>query len=212
MIQTIKNSLKVTNTQLVVVSKRRSIEAIQEKYDQGHRIFGENRVQEVLEKKDKLPDDIEWHLIGHLQTNKVKFITPFVSMIHSVDSEKLLKEIDAQARKNERTIEVLLQFKIAQEESKYGLNLTIAKKMLTEKNVYKNIKFCGVMGMATFTEKEDQVRKEFRKLKFIFEEIKSDFFENDDAFKEISMGMSGDYKIAVEEGSTMVRIGSLLFA
>ncbi len=213
MLKEILNDLTPTNTTLVAVSKTRPAPAIVKLYDQGQRIFGENRVQELTWKYEELPKDIEWHLIGHLQTNKVKFIAPFVSMIHSVDSLKLLKEIDKQAVKNDRVIEVLLQFHIAEEDTKFGLSPKEATEILNSdfyKNA-KNIKVVGVMGMATFSPDPVQVRKEFKSLKSIFEKLKMDFFEGQDDFKEISMGMSGDYKIAVEEGSTMVRVGSLLF-
>lgn len=213
MLKKILNNLAPTATTLVAVSKTKPVETIQEFYDQGHRIFGENKAKELTSKYEALPKDIEWHAIGHLQRNKVKYIAPFVSLIHSVDSLKLLKEINKQAKKNERVLEVLLQFHIAEEDTKFGLDLSEAKEILNSdfyKNA-KNIKIVGVMGMATFTDNQDQVRKEFKSLKNIFDDLKKDFFENDDSFKEISMGMSGDYKIAVEEGSTMVRIGSILF-
>lgn len=213
MLEEILNDLTPTNTTLVAVSKTKPAEAIQKLYDQGQRIFGENKVQEVTWKQEELPKDIQWHLIGHLQTNKVKYIAPFVSMIHSVDSLRLLKEINKQAKKNDRVIEVLLQFHIAEEDTKFGLNLEEAIDILNS-DFYKdaqNIKVVGVMGMATFSPDPIQVRKEFKSLKNIFDKLKEGFFEGEDDFKEISMGMSGDYKIAVEEGSTMVRVGSLLF-
>ena len=213
MLKDILNDLTPTNTTLVAVSKTKPAEAIQKLYDQGQRIFGENKVQEATWKHEELPKDIQWHLIGHLQTNKVKYIAPFVAMIHSVDSLKLLKEIDKQAKKNDRVIEVLLQFHIAEEDTKFGLNLNEAKEILNS-DFYKNaqhIKVVGVMGMATFSPDPIQVRKEFKSLKNIFDDLKTDFFEAENSFKEISMGMSGDYKIAIEEGSTMVRVGSLLF-
>jgi len=189
------------------------ISAIQELYDQGQRVFGENRVPEMIEKCDNLPDDIEWHMIGHLQTKKVKHIVPFVSLIHAVDSIKLIEEINKRAAQHERVIDVLLQFHIAEEESKYGLSKELAKEILDANDFapFSNVNIVGVMGMATFTDDMDQVRTEFKKLKSIFDQIKSEYFSSKDAFKEISMGMSGDYKIALEEGSTMVRIGSLLF-
>lgn len=198
---------------LVAVSKTHPPERILEIYHQGQRIFGENRAQEMLEKHRALPADIEWHLIGHLQTNKVKLIAPFVRMIHSVDSLRLLQEIDKQALKNNRVIDCLLQFHIAQEETKFGLDENEARELL-ESDIFsqlKNVRICGVMGMATFTDDETQVRREFRLLKTIFEKLKKDFFPNDEHFREISMGMSGDWRLAVEEGSTMVRIGSLIF-
>lgn len=196
---------------LVAVSKTKPVEAILELYKEGQRIFGENRVQELAIKHEELPKDIDWHCIGHLQRNKVKQIAPFVSMIHSVDNENLLKEIDKQAEKFERKIPVLLQFHIAEEASKFGLNLEESKLLLSKKVDYPNVQFCGVMGMATFTDDLEKVRTEFKNLKSIFEDLKNSFFADDSDFKEISMGMSGDYKIAIEEGSTMVRIGSLIF-
>ena len=214
MLKKILSDLQPTSTTLVAVSKTRPVDAILELYHQGQRIFGENRVQEVVEKYPILPQDIEWHLIGHLQTNKVKYIASFVKMIHSVESLKLLREINKQAQKNNRVIHVLLQFHIAEEDSKFGLNLQEARDILSSdfyKNA-KNIKVMGVMGMATFTSDKNQVRKEFQNLKNIFTTLKSEFFQNENDFKEISMGMSGDYKIAIQEGSTMVRIGSLLFS
>ena len=213
MLSNILSELEKTNTTLVAVSKTKPNEKILELYNQGQRIFGENRVQELVGKYESLPKDIEWHLIGHLQTNKVKYIAPFVSLIHSVDSYKLLKEINKQALKNERAIDCLLQFHIATEDSKFGLDLKEASEILASKSFQnlKNIRIVGVMGMASFVSEENQVRNEFKNLKNIFVELKKQFFDEADSFKEISMGMSGDYKIATEEGSTMVRIGSLLF-
>ncbi|GAB4491592.1 MAG: YggS family pyridoxal phosphate-dependent enzyme [Saprospiraceae bacterium] len=213
MLTEILQELAPKNVTLVAVSKTHSPERILEIYSQGQRIFGENRAQEMLEKHRALPADIEWHLIGHLQTNKVKLIAPFVRMIHSVDSLRLLQEIDKQALKNNRVIDCLLQFHIAQEETKYGLTENEARELL-ESDIFsqlKNIRICGVMGMATFTDNEVQVRQEFQRLKAIFEKLKKSFFPNDVHFREISMGMSGDWRLAVEEGSTMVRIGSLIF-
>jgi pyridoxal phosphate enzyme (YggS family) len=213
MLKKILKNLAPTSTQLVAVSKTKPAEAIQELYDQGQRVFGENKVQELTWKYEALPKDIKWHAIGHLQTNKVKYIAPFIAMIHSVDSLKLMKEINKQAKKNDRVIEVLLQFHIAEEDTKFGLDLSEAQEILSS-DFYKNsenIKVVGVMGMATFTDDKNQVRNEFRTLKRFFGELKKEFFENENSFKEVSMGMSGDYEIAAEEGSTMVRIGSLLF-
>lgn len=214
MLEKIQKELLKTNTTLVAVSKTKPASAIQEMYDKGQRIFGENRVQEVVDKYETLPKDIQWHAIGHLQRNKVKYIAPFVSMIHSVDSARLLSEINKRAEENERVIDCLLQFHIAEEESKFGwqkvqevldfLNSSDFPKM-------KNIRIVGLMGMATFTDDTEQVRGEFKRLKGYFDELKNTFFSDNEAFKEISMGMSGDYQLAVEEGSTMVRIGSLLF-
>ena len=201
------------NVTLVAVSKTKPVAAIQEAYDTGHRIFGENRVQEMTEKYEQLPKDIEWHLIGHLQTNKVKYIAPFVSMIHAVDSLKLLKEINKQAEKNNRVIECLLQFHIAEEETKFGLDFREAQDLLesTEFSEMRNVSIVGLMGMATFTDNTDQVREEFRTLENHFQVIKSHFFKFNDNFRHISMGMSGDYEIAIEEGSTMIRVGSAIF-
>jgi len=213
MLKKILTELAPSNTTLIAVSKTKPNEAIQKMYDQGQRIFGENKVQELVRKYEVLPKDIDWHLIGHLQSNKVKYIAPFVQMIHSVDSLKLLKEINKQAEKNNRIIDILLQFHIAAEDTKFGLDLNEAKEILTSSIFLnmKNIKIVGVMGMATFTHDLIQVRKEFSTLNNIFHQLKNNYFLNDDEFKEISMGMSGDYSIAIEEGSTMVRIGSLLF-
>jgi pyridoxal phosphate enzyme (YggS family) len=198
---------------LVAVSKTKPQAVISEMYDQGQRIFGENRVQELVEKHEALPKDIQWHLIGHLQRNKVKYIAPFVSMIHSIDSPRLFKEVNKEAAKNERTIDCLLQFHIAEEESKFGFDKVEVIAFL-ESEVYKNaqnVNIVGIMGMATFTDDEAQVRKEFQHLKRLFDELKIEYFQDKLDFKEVSMGMSGDYQLAMEEGSTMVRIGSKLF-
>jgi pyridoxal phosphate enzyme (YggS family) len=211
-LNTIKASIPKEVT-LVAVSKTKPNAAIEEAYATGHRIFGENRVQELVEKHELLPKDIEWHLIGHLQTNKVKYIAPFVSMIHAVDSFKLLKEIDKQAKKNNRIIECLLQFHIAEEDSKFGLSFEEVHELLETPELVElqNISIVGIMGMATFTDDKEQVREEFRNLENYFQIIKSHFFKFNPNFKHISMGMSGDYKIAIEEGSTMVRVGSSIF-
>ena len=201
------------HVKLIAVSKTKPVEAIEEVYQLGQRVFGENRVQELVEKYHTLPQDIEWHLIGHLQTNKVKLVSPFVSLIHGVESLRLLETINKEGEKNGRVIPCLLQFHIAEEESKFGLNEEEAKCIL-ESESYKrmeNVRLVGVMGMATFTENADQVRKEFRHLKGIFDALKETYFANDDQFKEISMGMSGDYLIAIEEGATMVRVGTAIF-
>lgn len=198
---------------LVAVSKTHPAPIIRKLYDEGQRDFGENKVQEITDKQEQLPRDIRWHFIGHLQTNKVKYITPFVHLIHSVDSAKVLKEINKRAGNDGRRIDCLLQFHIAEEETKYGLDLAEARELL-QSEVYRkmdNIRIVGVMGMATYTEDEGQVRKEFRHLKNIFDTLKQEFFPQAGHFKEISMGMSGDYQLAMQEGSTMVRIGSLLF-
>jgi len=215
----IKENLNRINTELpsdvllVAVSKTKTAQMIQTAYQEGHKVFGENRVQEMTEKHAALPKDIEWHLIGHLQTNKVKYIAPFVSLVHSVDSLKLLKEINKQGRKCERTIECLLQFHIAAEESKYGLSLDGAMEILgsEEFTAFENISITGIMGMATFTNNKEQVREEFITLENYFNVLKSHYFKFNNSFKHISMGMSSDYKIAIEQGSTIVRIGSLIF-
>lgn len=204
---------KAENANLIIVSKMRTIEQVMPFYNEGHRAFAENRVQNLLEKQEAMPHDIEWHLIGHLQRNKVKYIAPFIALIHSVDSFKLLKEINKEAKKNDRTIPCLLQFHIAEEESKFGLTLDKAKKILANEafDTLKNIEIQGVMGMATFTDDKDKVRKEFKSLKEIFNTMKTNYFKENENFKIISMGMSGDYEIALEEGSNILRIGSILF-
>lgn len=197
----------------MAVSKTRPAAELMEAYAAGQRVFGENKVQELIEKYQQMPPDVQWHFIGHLQTNKVKQITPFISLIHSVDSFKLLKSIDKEGKRNNRKIKCLLQFHIAEEESKFGLDLPEAVDILSsaEYGALGFIEVCGVMGMATYTDDESQIRKEFRLLKNIFEQLKERFFGGQESFSEISMGMSGDYPIAVEEGSTMIRVGSLIF-
>jgi PLP dependent protein len=201
------------NVRLIVVSKTHTAERILEAYNYGQRTFGENRAQELIEKQPQLPSDIEWHFIGHLQTNKVKYIAPYIAMIQSVDSLKLLQEINKEASKNNRIINCLLEMYIAREESKFGLDYDEAVAIIKSDECQKlqNIKICGLMGMATFTKNTDTVRKEFRTLKACFEKFKSSYFKNDPSFREISMGMSGDYEIAIEEGSTMVRVGTAIF-
>lgn len=213
MLAEILSKLAKTNTKLVAVSKTKPAAQILAMYEQGQRIFGENRIQELVDKQAELPADISWHAIGHLQTNKVKYIAPFVALIHSVDSLKLLKEINKQAARNDRTIDCLLQIKIAAEDSKFGLSESAALELLQSEayQQMKNIRIVGLMGMATFTEDEVQVRQEFRQLKNFFDQLKAGFFEAAPHFTEISMGMSGDFELAQAEGSTMVRIGSLLF-
>ncbi|MDD3771710.1 MAG: YggS family pyridoxal phosphate-dependent enzyme [Weeksellaceae bacterium] len=196
------------NVRLIAVSKTKPVEAIQALYEAGHRDFGENRVQELTEKQKQLPQDIHWHLIGHLQKNKVKYIAPFIHLIHSVDNESLLKEINKQAKKNQRTIPCLLQIYIAEEESKFGLNKEEAHEILLHyKEKYTHVKVVGLMGMATFTDDISQIRSEFNYLKNLFDEFQS----LDNSLQILSMGMSGDYPIAIEEGSNLVRIGSLIF-
>lgn len=198
---------------LVAVSKFHPKEAIEAAYTAGQRIFGESKVQELEEKYASLPKDIEWHFIGHLQTNKVKYIAPYIAMIHAVDTYKLLAEIDRQAAKAGRTISCLLEIHIAQEESKYGFSLQECRDMLDESSWkgLKNIRICGLMGMATYTDDTDQIRNEFKTLHDFFLELKQKHFQDTDSFKEISMGMSHDYQLAIEEGSTLVRIGSKIF-
>lgn len=203
------------DTKLVAVSKTKPAEAVKTLYDKGQRLFGENKVQEMLEKHAILPADIEWHMIGHLQTNKVKYIAPFVSMIESVDSLKLLFEIEKQATRNHRTIDVLLQMHIAQEETKFGLNarelIEILEYYTAPAKPLSHICIRGLMGMATLTDDEQVIRNEFRTLRNHFTHVKEGYLPVDASFTELSMGMSHDYRIAKEEGSTMVRIGSLLF-
>jgi pyridoxal phosphate enzyme (YggS family) len=198
---------------LIAVSKTKPIADLQAAYDAGQRHFGENKVQEMVEKAQLLPNDIHWHLIGHLQTNKVKYMAGFVHLIHGVDSLKLLIEINKQAKKVNRIQGILLQFYIAQEDTKFGLDISEAQEILNsiEFQQLKHIRVCGVMGMASNTSNEKQVASEFRNLKQIFDELKTKYFPKQDTFKEISMGMSGDYQLAIANGSTMVRVGSKIF-
>lgn len=210
----IRNELPA-DIKLVVVSKTQTNKSILEAYQFGERVFGENRIQELVSKQESLPKDIEWHMIGHLQTNKVKYIAPFVSLIHAVDSFKLLKEINKQAKKNNRIIKCLLQFHIASEESKHGFTSLGEMNSLLSSQVFKglsNVQIIGVMGMATNTNDEKQIRSEFKALKAHFEELKQSYFSEQKTFKELSMGMSGDYQIALKENSTIVRIGSNVFS
>ena len=217
----ISKELKEKNVTLVAVSKTKPVEDILELYQLGQRDFGENYVQELIEKYEQLPKDIRWHFIGHLQSNKVKLIAPFIYLIQSVDSKKLLKEINKEAAKNERNINCLLQLHIAKEETKFGLDENELKEIIQATNFinrtneekeksFKNISIKGLMGMASFTDDEKIVRKEFNDLKSLFDQFSSSSIHNS-PFTILSMGMSGDYKIAIEEGSNMVRIGSLLF-
>jgi PLP dependent protein len=198
---------------LVVVSKTHPVASIMQAYEAGQRVFGENKVQELMEKQPLLPNDIEWHFIGHLQTNKVKYIAPFVNTIHSIDSLKLVQEIDKQAGKHKRIINGLLEFHIAEEESKFGLDAESAKGLITamRSQSCKHLSLAGVMGMATYTENEKQIREEFSGLHRIYNELKGTFFSKEPSFKEISMGMTSDYPIAIEEGATIIRIGSAIF-
>lgn len=198
---------------LVAVSKTKPMSALLQAYQANQRVFGENKVQELCTKQAELPDDIQWHFIGHLQSNKVKQIAPFVSLIHSVDSLKLLREINKEAERNNRIIHCLLEFHIASEESKFGLDYIEAKAILdsTEYLKMENISIDGVMGMASFTDDKNLIHLEFRSLKHIFDKLKKVYFPEQDHFSEISMGMSEDYQIAIQEGSTMVRVGSSIF-
>ncbi|HBY69237.1 MAG TPA: YggS family pyridoxal phosphate-dependent enzyme [Flavobacteriaceae bacterium] len=193
---------------LVAVSKTKPISEIMEAYNTGHRIFGENKVQEMESKWQEMPKDIEWHMIGHVQRNKVKYMAPFVSLIHSVDSKRLLKEINKRAKNEERVIDCLLQVKIAEEDSKYGLDKEEALELLASETFqkYENVNVIGLMGMATFTDDEKQIAAEFQKLKNIYDSIKDEY-----SFSKLSMGMSGDYKIAIEKGSNLLRVGSTIF-
>ncbi|MDP4223259.1 MAG: YggS family pyridoxal phosphate-dependent enzyme [Bacteroidota bacterium] len=201
------------SVKLVAVSKTRPANDILEAYNTGLKYFGENRVQELLSKKDLLPPDIEWHLIGHLQTNKVKYVVTFISMIQSVDTFRLLKTINSEAHKIGRIVDCLLQIHIAEEETKFGFNMAEIDEMVrsVEFSELKYIRICGVMGMATFTDDSLQVQKEFRYLADCFNDLKRNYFKDSEFFREISMGMSGDYMTAIREGTTMIRIGSLIF-
>lgn len=196
-----------TEVTLVAVSKTKPNEAIMEAYDAGQRVFGENKVQDLVLKAELLPNDIQWHMIGHLQTNKVKFIAPFISLIHGVDSVKLLKEINKRAAQNDRVINCLLQIHIAQEETKFGFDESEAAELLMHHSEFSNIQIVGLMGMATNTSEDLQIRKEFSNLKELSLKLSNAQFK----LPIISMGMSGDYLLAIKEGSTMVRVGSALF-
>ncbi|MEM7575468.1 MAG: YggS family pyridoxal phosphate-dependent enzyme [Bacteroidota bacterium] len=220
--QQLTTDLQSAGARLVAVSKTKPVEMIQSLYSLGQRDFGENRVQELVEKSKTLPADINWHFIGHLQTKKVRQIAPFVQLIHAVDTEKLLLEIDKRAQQNQRQIDCLLQFHIAEETTKYGLSLAEAQSILenwkdlmatrtAEGQSKLGARIIGVMGMATYTDDQKQVRAEFERLAAIFANLKSEFFTDQPSFKELSMGMSGDYPLALEAGSTIVRVGSLLF-
>ena len=216
MIQENLNIVRATvpsNVTLIAVSKTKPVSDLQEAYDAGQRIFGENKALEMRDKYQELPKDIQWHFIGHLQTNKIKYIAPFVTLIHAIDSLSLLEAVNKEAAKNNRVIDCLLQFHIAQEETKFGLDIEETKSLLESESFkdLKNINICGVMGMATFTDDVNQVRNEFKNLRNIFETLKENYFKANDSFKEISMGMSDDYPIAIEEGTTMVRVGSKIF-
>jgi PLP dependent protein len=212
-LNTIKSQLP-NHVTLVAVSKTKPVADLMEAYNAGQRIFGENKIQEMIEKWEVMPKDIEWHMIGHVQTNKVKYMAPYVSLIHGVDSLKLLQEINKQAAKNNRVIDCLLQIHIAEEESKFGLDEQeldeILKQVQIDKENFKNIRIVGLMGMATFTENQNQIEKEFQNLKSIFDKVSQLNTENCQ-LNTLSMGMSGDYQLAISCGSTMVRIGSSIF-
>jgi len=212
-IKSLKKETAASKVILLAVSKTKPAAELQEAYDAGQRLFGENQVQELVEKHEQLPKDIEWHLIGHLQSNKVKYIAPFVSMIQSVDSIKLLQEINKHAQKANRVIDCLLQIYIADEETKFGLGFDEAIELLRSEEfaTFKNIRICGLMGIATNTDNEKQVKEEYYELKTFFDGIKVSYFRKDDSFNILSMGMSSDYKLAIEQGSNMVRLGSTIF-
>lgn len=201
------------HVRLVAISKTQPVQRIMDLYRCGHISFGENKVQELVEKYQDLPKDIEWHMVGHLQSNKVKYIAPFISMIHSIDSLKLLKVINKEGGKHNRVINCLLQFHIAEEETKFGMDQQEATELLESDTfrAMKNVAICGVMGMATFTRDQDQIRKEFSHLHSLFVQLRETYFRGDTRFCEISMGMSDDYLLGIEQGSTLVRIGSALF-
>ena len=208
----IVKQLQIKNIGLVAVSKTKPVEAIKELYELGQRDFGENYVQELVDKEQQLPKDIRWHFIGHLQSNKVKFIAPFVYLIHGIDSFKLLKEVNKQAEKNRRVINVLLQVHIAEEETKFGLDENELRELMNSSSLKElnHVRICGLMGMASFTEDEEKIRKEFHYLKSLFDKF-AQLQTLNSRLQTLSMGMSSDYRIAIEEGSTMVRIGSLIF-
>ncbi len=212
-LHSIVTSLKNSITKLIVVTKTHDIESIMEVYSAGYKVFGENKVQELCDKYERMPKDIEWHMIGHLQRNKVKYITNFVSLIHTVDSIELLKEINKHAGKHNRIQNCLLQMYIAQEETKFGLTYDELTAILNDDSfaTLKNIKIVGLMGMASNTSDKQQIMAEFKGLKQLFDKIKIQYFHDQDDFKELSMGMSGDYLLAMEAGSTMIRVGSAIF-
>ena len=201
------------NVSIIAVSKRKTVDEILEAYQAGHRIFGENRVQELVEKQPRLPEDIKWHMVGHLQTNKVKYLAGFVDMIQSVDSLKLLQTINREAVKADRIIPCLLQIHIALEDTKFGFTLDELLELAgySEFNSLQNVRIKGVMGMATYTPDMEQVRSEFKQLYEVYRELKEGIYASDQDFCEVSMGMSGDFRVAIDEGSTMVRLGTLIF-
>lgn len=212
-LEAINLEVKALGVQLVTVSKTKPNEDIMEAYEAGQRVFGENLVQELVEKYESLPKDIEWHLIGHLQTNKVKYVAPFVTLIHAVDSFKLLKEIDKQAAKNKRVIDCLLQVHIAEEDTKFGFDHAELIEMLRDEEflALKHVNIRGLMGIATNTENEKEIKEEFYELKSLYDGIKASFYRKNESFDTLSMGMSSDYKLAIEKGSTMIRVGSTIF-
>ncbi|UIR57660.1 YggS family pyridoxal phosphate-dependent enzyme [Sphingobacterium sp. SRCM116780] len=212
-LEAINLEVKALGIQLVAVSKTKPNEDIMEAYEAGQRVFGENMVQELVEKYEALPKDIEWHLIGHLQSNKVKYIAPFITLIHSVDSLKLVKEINKYAAKNDRIIDCLLQVHIAEEDTKFGFDHAELVEMLRDEEflTLKNIRIRGLMGIASNIEKEKEIKEEFYELKSLYDGIKASFYRKDDHFDTLSMGMSSDYKLAIEKGSTMIRLGSTIF-
>lgn len=207
-LQTIKSQLP-SNVTLVAVSKTKPVSDLMEAYNAGQRIFGENKIQEMTEKWEEMPKDIQWHMIGHVQTNKVKYMAEYVSLVHGVDSLKLFKEINKQAKKHNRVIDVLLQMHIAEEETKFGLDENELDEILNQikNDKFESIKIIGLMGMATFTENQNQIKKEFLHLKSIFDKLNTENLQ----LNTLSMGMSGDYKLAIDCGSTMIRIGSSIF-
>lgn len=211
-LETVRESIP-SGVLLVAVSKTKPVEDLMEAYEAGQRVFGENHALEMRDKHEVLPKDIDWHFIGHLQTNKIKYIIPFVRLIHSIDTFNLLQAVNKEAVKNNRVVDCLLQFHVAEEETKFGLSLEEADDILNSDTFkeLKNIRICGIMGMATNTDNQVQIRKEFHHLKEIFGTLKAKYFADCEYFKEISMGMSHDYRLAIEEGSTMVRVGSRIF-
>lgn len=211
-LETVRKSIP-SGVLLVAVSKTKPVEDLKEAYEAGQHVFGENHALEMRDKHEALPHDIDWHFIGHLQTNKIKYIISYVKLIHSIDTFNLLQAVNKEAVKNDRVVDCLLQFHVAEEETKFGLSIEEAEEMLNSETFksLRNVRICGVMGMATNTDDQAQIRKEFHHLKEIFDTIKSKYFTDCEYFKDISMGMSHDYPIAIEEGSTMVRVGSKIF-
>lgn len=212
-IKIFQNELDPIGVKLIAVSKTKSNQEIMEAYEAGQRIFGENQVQELVAKQEQLPNDIEWHLVGHLQTNKVKYIAPFITMIHSVDSLRVLKEINKQGQKLDRRIDCLIQIYIADEDTKFGLDHAELIELLRSDDfqAFQHVRIRGLMGIATNTDNQKMIKEEFYELKTLFDGVKTTFFRKDDYFDTLSMGMSSDYKLAVEQGSNMVRIGSDIF-